>query len=286
MKFCPNCGHEVKPTDNVCGNCGHRLTPSRPTAAQVPPEQIVEPSSQQVEPAPRRRAQQKAAKVKKQKPKQKPNKKSSGTFFKVFIGLCILALLGEGGYLLYEHFNDNSTQTVQSDNNASQSSSSANSSARHDNHDSDTTSSNAQTSNSSDSTSNSSDDWNSSKQAKFDDFFDNWADGMDQDYTKVNTDGTFKAGPAEYPAAFDKFDVDGEPVTIGMSKDGRGNKDYNVVAVYNHGNYEFHITYFFTFHNGKPVVLVDQTTNGDRIKAKVTDNQKLREGFARIAAGD
>ena len=24
-KFCPNCGHEVKPTDKVCGNCGHKL---------------------------------------------------------------------------------------------------------------------------------------------------------------------------------------------------------------------------------------------------------------------
>ena len=241
-------------------------------------------SNQPQEPVPRRRAQQKA--VKKQKPKQKPTKKSSGTFFKVFIGICILALLGEGGYLLYEHFNDNSTQTIQSDNNASQSSSAANSSTSRDNHDSDTTSSNAQASNSSDSTSNSNDDWNSSKQAKFDDFFDNWAEGMDQDYTKYSGSGTFKAGPTEYPTEFDRFDVDDQPVSIGMSKDGKGNYDYNVVGIYNHGDGEFHITYFFTFHNGQPVVLVDQTTNGDRIKAKETDNKKLREGFARIAAGD
>ena len=283
MKFCPNCGHEVKPSDNVCGNCGHRLNPVKSDQVQKQAQQSLN-SNQPQEPAPRRRAQQKA--VKKQKPKQKSPKKSSGTFFKVFIGLCILALLGEGGYLLYEHFNDNSTQTVQSDNNASQSSSEANSSTSHADHDTNTTSNNAQASNSSDSSSNSNDGWNSSKQAKFDNFFDNWADGMDQDYTKVNNNGTFKAGPAEYPAAFDKFDVDGEPVTIGMSRDGSGNKDYNVVAVYNHGNYEFHITYFFAFHNGQPVVLVDQTTNGDRIEAKVTDNKKLREGFARIAQGN
>lgn len=87
----------------------------------------------------------------------------------------------------------------------------------------------------------------------------------------------------DYPAGFDKFDVD-DPVSIGMDKDGCGSNDYKVVAIYNHGNYEFHITYFFAFYNGQPVVLVDQTTNGDRIRAKVTNNQKLKAYFTRIAA--
>ena len=55
-------------------------------------------------------------------------------------------------------------------------------------------------------------------------------------------------------------------------KDERGSNDYNVIAIYNYGNYEFHVTYFFAFHNGQSVVLVNQTTNGDRIRVKVTNN--------------
>lgn len=56
--------------------------------------------------------------------------------------------------------------------------------------------------------------------------------------------------------------------TIGMSTNGAGNYDYNVVAVFNHTPtnskqfIEWHDTYFFAFHNGQPVVLVDYSTNG------------------------
>lgn len=42
------------------------------------------------------------------------------------------------------------------------------------------------------------------------------------------------------------------------------------------------ITYFFCFHNGKPVALVDQTRDGEP-SAHPTINQDIRDNFARIA---
>ena len=62
-----------------------------------------------------------------------------------------------------------------------------------------------------------------------------------------------------------------------------------MVAIYNHDSdrapLEGHITYFFSFHDGKPIVLVDETTNGDKVMVKETANQDLINGFNSIANG-
>lgn len=73
---------------------------------------------------------------------------------------------------------------------------------------------------------------------------------------------------------------------MGWAPTGKGDYEYNVVAIYNYDGTEpplpNRITYFFAFHNGKPVVLVDQSRDGDP-NCKPTSNQDVASNFERIA---
>ena len=140
--------------------------------------------------------------------------------------------------------------------------------------------------------SDSSDDdlWDSDKQDKLDDFFDDWADTMDQEYDKYDGDGQITTAAGEkFPRDFNRVYINNQKVSLTYAPDGKGNADYNVVAIYNHDSdrapLEGHITYFFSFHDGKPIVLVDETTNGDKVMVKETANQDLINGFNSIANG-
>lgn len=130
--------------------------------------------------------------------------------------------------------------------------------------------------------------WNSEKQDKLDDFFFDWADGMDQDYDEYDGSGQIKtAAGEEFPKDFDRVSMNGQKVSLAYEPDGKGNSDYNVVAIYNYdkGEAASHITYFFAFHDNQPIVLVDETTNGDTVQVKETANKDLINGFNAIAAG-
>lgn len=130
--------------------------------------------------------------------------------------------------------------------------------------------------------------WNSEKQGKLDDFFDDWADSMDQEYEKYDGTGQIKtAAGEEFPKDFSRVQVNGQKATMSYEPDGKGDSDYNVVAIYNYDKNEgaSHISYFFAFHSGQPIVLVDETTNGDYVQAKETANKDLINGFNAITAG-
>ena len=130
--------------------------------------------------------------------------------------------------------------------------------------------------------------WNSDKQDELDDFFDDWATGMDQEYEKYDGTGQIATAAGEqFPKDFNKMYLNGQKVSMGYEPTGKGNNDYNVVAIYNYdkGQAASHITYFFAFHDGKPIVLVDETTNGDQVRIKETANKDLIDGFNQIAAG-
>lgn len=91
----------------------------------------------------------------------------------------------------------------------------------------------------------------------------------------------------EYPSEFDQTTINGTHDSIGWAPSGKGPYAYNVVAIYNYdrpGNAATHITYAFAFHDGDPVALVDQSTNGtpDWTPTKNTD---VSGNFAKIAAG-
>lgn len=130
--------------------------------------------------------------------------------------------------------------------------------------------------------------WNKSKDQQLSDFINQWAPTMGQSYTKYDgkTDIRTKAG-MHYPSEFDKTTVNGTNDSIGWAPSGKGSYDYNVVAIYNDnlaGNAATHITYAFAFHDGQPVALVDESTNGTA-NWTPTKNADVSSNFARIANG-
>lgn len=130
--------------------------------------------------------------------------------------------------------------------------------------------------------------WDDAKQNKLDNFFDEWAKTMQQSYNKYSGSGQIETAAGEkFPQDFDKVQVNGTKASLAYHPDGKGDADYNVVAIYNYdkGEGASHVTYFFAFHNNQPVVLVDETTNGDYVQVKETANQDLINGFNDIASG-
>ena len=79
-----------------------------------------------------------------------------------------------------------------------------------------------------------------------------------------------------------------ETINIGWDPSLKKDYDYHVVSIFNCnvGNPEQHITYLFNVHDGQPVALVDQTTNGSDCMVKETANQEVRTAFANIFEGN
>lgn len=131
--------------------------------------------------------------------------------------------------------------------------------------------------------------WNSSKDAQLEQFINQWAPTMHQSYEKYDGHHDLETGTGEkYPQDLDQTTVNGSHDSIGWAPSGKGSYDYNVVALYNYkrsgGPTGGHITYAFAFHDGQPVALVDQSTNGtpDWTPTKNTD---VSGNFAKIAGG-
>jgi hypothetical protein len=130
--------------------------------------------------------------------------------------------------------------------------------------------------------------WNDKKDQQLENFISKWAPTMNQTYTKYDGKTPIKTSVgATYPADLSNENVDDGNSTIGWSKTGKGNYDYNVVAIYDYNSNTTlkRITYFFAFHNGQPVALVDTTNNGP-LMAAPTRNEKVASNFNAIATGD
>lgn len=127
--------------------------------------------------------------------------------------------------------------------------------------------------------------WSNDKDAKLKQFIDQWAPTMNQSYVEYDGKHDLKtAAGTTYPNDLKHVTVNGSNTSIGWNKSGNGNYKYNVVAIYNYNETENHITYFFTFHNGQPVVLVDQSTNGTPALL-TTQNNNVKSGFENIVRG-
>ena len=132
--------------------------------------------------------------------------------------------------------------------------------------------------------------WNNEKDAQLESFFDEWAPKMNQSYTRYDgqTPITTKVG-LTFPEDLGRVRVNDHSVSVGWSPSGTGDYDYNVVAIYNYDRPDdqedgpMRVTYFFAFHNGQPVALVDQTTNGYSLNAKPTSNHDVAAAFEQIA---
>ena len=128
--------------------------------------------------------------------------------------------------------------------------------------------------------------WNSDKDQQLAKFINQWAPTMKQAYTKYDGKHELKlATGVKYPSQLKATTVNGQHDSIGWSPKGTGKYAYNVVALYNdnQGSNQ-HITYAFAFHDGQPVALVDQSTNGTP-NWTPTRNADVANGFSQIAAG-
>ncbi|MFC6176711.1 DUF4767 domain-containing protein [Companilactobacillus huachuanensis] len=131
--------------------------------------------------------------------------------------------------------------------------------------------------------------WDTTKDNQLESFIDQWAPTMKQSYVKYDGTNSLKTSTGtSYPDDLSKVTVEGTTTSIGLSKDGSGSNSYNVVAMYNYNGtvppLPNHITYFFAFHNGQPIVLVDQSRDGTPNLTE-TENTKVKSGFADIVAG-
>lgn len=129
--------------------------------------------------------------------------------------------------------------------------------------------------------------WDRNKDAALTTFIDQWAPTMGQSYEKYDGVHPLKTSVGTtYPTDLSQVLVNGSKTTIGWSSNGTGNYSYNVVAIYNYDGTEpplpNHITYFFTFHNGQPVVLVDESRDGGP-RLIDTQNNDVRTNFQKIA---
>lgn len=129
--------------------------------------------------------------------------------------------------------------------------------------------------------------WNDSKDQQLNDFINQWAPTMHQSYTEYDGHNDLKTNTGmHYPSDFNQTMVNGTHDSIGWDPSGKGSYAYNVVAIYNDnedGNN--HITYAFAFHDGSPVALVDQSTNGVP-NWSPTKNSDVESNFERIANAD
>ena len=143
--------------------------------------------------------------------------------------------------------------------------------------------------------------WNQSKNQKLASFMQKWGATMNQQYKSYGPGNNTNFYGIAFPQQFDQtlLKVDNQTVSMKWSNDGTGNADYNVVAIYCDSDsaqpMNEHL-YLFTFHNGDPVVLITQQTNGNVTKSadngpddglhfKETANQDLSNGFKAIANG-
>lgn len=129
--------------------------------------------------------------------------------------------------------------------------------------------------------------WTTAKDQKLATFIEQWEKTMDQHYVKYNGHDDLKTNVGGvYPSGLTKEVMDGQRGVVGWSADGKGQYPYNVVALYyytptSQGTLGG-ILYGFAFHNGQPIVLVNQSTNGESTWTE-TKNEQLKTAFTEIA---
>lgn len=135
--------------------------------------------------------------------------------------------------------------------------------------------------------------WNDNKNNKLNSYIMSWEKTLNQNYTEYSPSHPLNYMGYEYPTIFpkQKITVQGQPVTVEWSNNGKGNKDYEVVAIYsdlrNTQAPSPHL-YFFTIHNDRPVVLITQQTQGNdnnTVDFHPTENKDLANAFTAIIDG-
>ncbi|WP_312542221.1 DUF4767 domain-containing protein [Enterococcus sp.] len=136
--------------------------------------------------------------------------------------------------------------------------------------------------------------WNEAKAAQLRSFMEDWGAEMEQTYQAYspgnNVDLYGLALPDGVLSGSDKWQavIKDTPIDIAWSDTGESSAAYNLVAVYSDAETQDYLdkhVYFFTIHNGSPLVLVtsqNQGNDNDYLYFTETENAKLKEGFKQI----
>lgn len=89
---------------------------------------------------------------------------------------------------------------------------------------------------------------------------------------------------ATYPGvlATNRFVLNKKSIKIGYSPTGKAKYDYNVLAIANDDFKSWHNTYLFCLKSDKPVILLDQSRNGNPIVVKVVKDTSLNKIFSQL----
>lgn len=139
--------------------------------------------------------------------------------------------------------------------------------------------------------------WSATKESQLADFMKTFGKKMKQKYDEYDGQHSLKTlAGQDYPEIFEQTDFKlysdhsskTERIDIGWDPLLKKDYDYHVVSIFNCnvGNPETHITYLFCIHDQQPLVLVDQTTNGEDVMVKETANHEVRDAFNEIATGN
>lgn len=136
--------------------------------------------------------------------------------------------------------------------------------------------------------------WDAKKDAQLEQFMTEWAPTMGQTYQKYDGHNDIQSFGFSYPTDFAKASADEGtmvPISMGWAPTGKGNNEYNVVAIYTYDyQYKGHgpgmrIDYAFAFkQDGTPVALVNTSRQGNDTW-QPTKNQDVANNFASIAKG-
>lgn len=241
MNFCGKCGPKLAPDDAFCPQCGQPVQGGNPSRANY---------------------------------QTKPHHKGG------WLALVLVLIVAVGlGFWWFQRPNTSQSALTSSSTSSTSQASTASS----------------EQSVSSSSTSSSASLWNTSKDQALANFVASWAPKMGQSYVKYDGTNSIRSAPGStYPDDFDKAYFQSTPakgagngtetkISMGWAPTGQGPYDYNVVAIYNYnsGKLVGRITYAFCVHNGQPVALVNQTTNGNDVWT-VTQNQDVSSNYAKI----
>ncbi|MFC0424834.1 DUF4767 domain-containing protein [Lactiplantibacillus plajomi] len=135
--------------------------------------------------------------------------------------------------------------------------------------------------------------WDEQKQQQLATFMTSWGTTMKQDYDSYRPGHNTDFYGLKYPAELTKGNLvaNNEDASFEWSKTGKGHADYEVVGIYSdvaHADSVSAHLYFFTIHQGQPVVLITEQNQGNsenKVYFKTTANTDLSGGFSRIVEG-
>ncbi len=128
--------------------------------------------------------------------------------------------------------------------------------------------------------------WDTNKSSQLASFVIQWGNTLGQEYKNYTPQNNVSLYGTPLPQAVIngnwKMAINESPVTVQWSEDGKGNADFNLIAVYSDAETVGYLgkhVYFFGFQNGQPKVYITQQNQGNDqnyMYFNETQNQQLK----------